>query len=196
MRILLVDDDRLVLSTVGNGLRGEGYAVEIASSGKEAIALAEQTGCDLAILDIQLPDMSGVDLARCLKQAGDTPVLFLSAFNERSTVEAALAEGGLGYLVKPVDIHQLVPAVEAALARARDLKALTEVTGQLQQALAGGRNTSTAIGILMERHLLGYDEAFQKLRSAARAKGCKIEVLASRLVDAAETLNTLSSSQK
>ena len=191
MRILLVDDDRLVLATLAQGLRTEGYDLDIAADGQEALTAVRTQKYDIAILDIRMPDMTGVELARRMKQICDTPILFLSAYSEKATVESALAEGGLGYAVKPIDIRQLVPAIEAALARASDLRKLADMTIQLQQALSGGRNTSTAVGILMERYALSKDASFERLRSKARSSGCKLEVLAGEVIDSAECLNSL-----
>lgn len=189
--ILLVDDERLILGTLGQGLGQAGYQVKEAASGAAALALAEQHKFDLALLDIRMPSMSGIELARRLRDGFDIPSLFLSAFSDQRMVEEAVKEGGLGYLVKPVDIPQLVPAIEAALARARDLRDLQETKGQLEQALSGGRNTSLAVGILMERRGLTQQDAFETLRGHARAQGCRIEVLAGSLVEAENTLNSL-----
>jgi len=106
-------------------------------------------------------------------------------------VEEAIDEGGLGYVVKPVDVLQLVPAIEAALARARDLQALGKAKDRLEEALKGGRDTTTAIGILMERRGLGRQDAFELLRMHARAQRRRLELLARDIVDAAETLNAM-----
>lgn len=106
-------------------------------------------------------------------------------------VEDAINEGGLGYMVKPVDVPQLVPAIEAALARFRDLQALGKTRDQLEEALRGGRDTSTAIGILMERQGLRRQEAFDLLRARARAQRSRLETLARDIVDAEELLNGL-----
>ena len=190
-RVLVVDDDRLVLATLARGLRAEGYEVETASDGQSAMVAVQRNTYDIAILDVRMPDMSGVDLAQRLKQLANMPVLFLSAYNDKEIVEAALAEGGLGYMVKPIDIPQLLPAIEAALARGQELQSLNNVTGQLQNALSGGRSVSTAIGILMERHRISADMAFNRMRSQARSKGCKVEVLADGVIAACETLNSL-----
>ena len=189
--ILLVDDDRLILNTLGNGLRHAGYTVAEAASGEAALACAQRQPPDLAILDIRMPGMSGIELARHLRETHRVPVLFLSAYSDRDMVEDAVNEGGLGYMVKPVDVPQLVPAIEAALARSRDLQALGKTRDQLEEALQGGRDTSTAIGILMERQGLRRQEAFDLLRARARAQRSRLETLARDIVDAEELLNGL-----
>lgn len=189
--VLLVDDDRLILGTLGNGLRQAGYAVAEAASGETALALAQHQIPDLAILDIRMPGISGIELARRLRDTHRVPTLFLSAYSDKKMVEEAIDEGGLGYVVKPVDVLQLVPAIEAALARARDLQALGKAKDRLEEALKGGRDTTTAIGILMERRGLGRQDAFELLRMHARAQRRRLELLARDIVDAAETLNAM-----
>jgi response regulator NasT len=190
VRLLLADDDRLVLATLTHGLREAGYAVDAAESGAAALALAGHTRYDLALLDIRMPGMTGIELAARLRTEHGLPAMFLSAYSDRGQIEAAVSGGIVGYLVKPVDHAQLVPAIECALARARDLAALLQAKTQLEQALAGGRATSIAIGILMERRQLGEKAAFEQLRSAARKRQQKIEAHATELVAAVERLNT------
>jgi response regulator NasT len=189
--ILVVDDDKLVLATLARGLRGEGYRVLEASSGSAALKLAAENSFDIAILDIRMPEMSGTELAQRLMAEHGLPALFLSAYTDREMVESAIAHGGLGYLVKPVDVPNLIPALQTALARGRDMNALLEAKSQLEQALSAGRETSTAIGILMERFRMSRTGAFEELRRCARSQGRKIDKVAQELVEAAETLNAL-----
>lgn len=188
-RLLFVEDDRLVMATLAKGLRTAGFEVETADSGEAALALVAERSFDLAVLDICMPGLSGIETARRLRIEHSVPALFLSAYGEPDLVEQATTEGGLGYVVKPVDIAQLVPAIEAALARARDLKALAEDRAQLERALAGSRQTSIAIGILMERRGLPEQAAFEALRSSARKNRRKLEDLCRELVEATERLN-------
>jgi len=102
-----------------------------------------------------------------------------------------VAHGGLGYLVKPVDTPQLVPAIQAALARAVELRALEAQKAQMEQALAGSRVASVAIGILMERRGLDRVAAFSLLRDRARSHRRKLDDVSEELVRALETLNSL-----
>jgi response regulator NasT len=146
---------------------------------------------DLAILDIGMPDMTGTELAGLLLTEHNLPAMFLSAYSNAELVEDAVSKGCLGYIVKPVDVPQLIPALEAALARARDLQALVKLKGQLEQALGNGRETSTAVGVLMERRGLTRQTAFDALRLHARSQGRRIEDVARELVDAAEALNSV-----
>lgn len=188
-KILIVDDERLVLATLGEGLRQAGYEVEEAASGEEALRLLEAHGPDLAILDMRMPGMSGVDVAHWLRLHGDIPFLFLSAYSDAGAVEQAVEEGALGYLVKPLDVPQIVPSIEAALARAREFRKLNESRHHLSTALSQSRETSVAVGLAMERYRVSEQQAFELLRSAARSHRRKLVDVAQELVAAAEVLN-------
>ena len=180
--LLVVDDDRLALATLAAGLRSLGYAVATACSGEAALGLTANHTFDLAVLDIRMPGLSGIQLAHLLRERFHLPSLYLSAYGEREEVLEAISEGGLGYLVKPVDPINLVPAIEAALARARDLAELTETKAQLERALAGDRSTSTAVGILMAQNGISERAAFTALRGEARRQRRRIDEHSAMLV--------------
>jgi response regulator NasT len=168
-RVLIVDDDRLVLSGLADGLEERGYKVAKAASGEEALSLVESSQPDIVIMDICLPGMTGIEAAQEIRKKLDVPVIFLSAMNSSEIVREAIATGGLTYLVKPITVKQLVPAIESALARAADLAKLTEQETNLTAALKQGREISVAIGILVERHGTTPEEAYERLRAHARA---------------------------
>ena len=121
--ILVVDDDRLVLATVTHGLAQAGYTVIDADNGDDAILLAREHRPDLALLDIRMEGMSGFDVAAYLRDQLHLPFMFLSAFADDDTVQKVKALGAVAYLVKPLDIAQIVPTVEAALVTVRARKA-------------------------------------------------------------------------
>jgi response regulator NasT len=106
-------------------------------------------------------------------------------------VENALEEGALGYLVKPLDIQQIVPSIEAALTRARDLRKLRETEAQLNAALSGTRDISMAVGLLMMRDRLNREDAFDLLRANARAQRRTVAEVAKELLTSAEKLYTI-----
>lgn len=188
-RVLLVDDDRLVLATLANGLRDEGYEVFVAASGEEAEELCKTEPFDLAILDVRMPGMDGLELARRLQLRGSPPFLFLSAYGDRDKVRAATGSGALGYLVKPVDVPQLVPAIEVALTRSCEIRGLRDAEERLQNALTIEQKTRMAVGILMERDNLDRQAAFEVLRQYARSSRRKIVECADEIVNAVDTLN-------
>src|SRR2546423_12711400 len=117
-KILVVDDDRLVLATLTHGLAQAGYEVIDADNGDDAILLAREHKPDLALLDIRMEGMSGFDVAAYLREYCQMPFMFLSAFSDDDTVRQVKELGAVAYLVKPLDIRQIVPAVGAAVARA------------------------------------------------------------------------------
>ncbi len=127
-KILVVDDDRLVLATVTHGLAKAGYDIIDADNGDDAILLARQHRPDLALLDIRMEGMSGFDVAAYLRESLQTPFMFLSAFADDDTVAQVKALGAVAYLVKPLDIAQIVPTVEAALVTVRARKAAAPAT--------------------------------------------------------------------
>ncbi len=172
--LLLVDDDRLALATLTEGLRAMGYGVAAADSAAGALQRAAAEAFDLALLDIRMPGLSGMELAHLLERRHGLHSLFLSAYGERDEVAEAVRQGGLGYLVKPIDPARLMPAIETALARARDLDGLLAAKGQLEHALADGRHTSVAIGIVMAQRGLSESAAFASLRDEARRQRRKL----------------------
>lgn len=187
--ILLVDDDRLVVATLKDGLSREGFEVSTAASGEEGIAVARDARPDLAIIDVRMPGTGGLGLARYLREHTRVPFLFLSAYSNEDIVRRAVDEGALGYLVKPLDATHLIPVIYATLARAKEIERLRELEAQLRTALAQGREASIAVGLLMERHRLDRDAAFELLRERARHERRKVNEVALTLIEASETLN-------
>lgn len=182
----MVDDDRVVLHLLAEGMRGLGYQVETAQSGDDALRLARQEKFDLAVLDIRMPGLSGVELAHALKDSGDTPFVFLSAYGDEAVVREATEAGALGFLTKPVDTPQLVPFVEAAIARGRDINALLGANGQLERVLQVEQKTRTAVGIIMESRKLDSISAFELLRRHARNQRRRVVDVAEELIGAVE----------
>lgn len=188
-RILVMDDDEDTRDILTAGLTQHGFEVLATGSAEEAIAICRRESPDLAILDVYMPGASGIDAAIAIKKETSTPFLFLSASDEKDIVQQAVSVGALGYLVKPIDIFQLIPAVEAALVRATDIRALRDAQDNLSRALADGRGTSVAVGLIMERFRVNEDDAFNLLRQQAREQRRKISELAQEIVAAAEKIN-------
>ena len=191
-RILVADDDRLVRITVATGLRQAGYEVLEASDGEEAVRIAVGEHPALAVLDLRMPRLSGLEAAARLRESTDVPFIVLSAYDDEQAVREAADAGALGYLVKPIDVRQMLPTIEAALDRAAEIRSLRESRTQLNTALEQGRETSVAIGILMARHDLPEREAFELLRAHARRKRRKLAEVAAELVRGVDGVNRLS----
>ncbi len=189
--ILVVDDDRLVLAALAEGLRGAGYRVTGVAGGEEALASAGREAPDVALLDMRMPGMGGIELGRRLREQFGVPFLYLSAYGDHEAVQQAVDEGALGYLVKPLDIQQIAPSIEAALTRAGEIKELRQSEAQLNKALAGSREISMAVGLLMMRDRINREQAFELLRSNARSRRQPIAEIAEQLLSSAEELYTV-----
>lgn len=190
-RILIVDDDTLLLSFLAEVLGRAGYETVTASSAEEAIRKVEANEPDLAMLDITMPGMSGLELARHLKEGTSVPFMFLSAIGDAESARQAAAHGAVGYVVKPVTPERLLPAFEAALARADEIRQLRRTELNLNAALAAGRETSLAVGLLMGKFQTDRNTAFEVLRDHARSSRRKINEVADQLLAAEEVLNSL-----
>jgi response regulator NasT len=193
--LMVVDDDRLVLATLVAGLKQAGFDVIEADNGDDAILLARKHKPRLAILDMRMQGKSGMDVARYLAANTDTGFMFLSAFGDSDIVEEATRMGALGYLVKPLDVRQIVPAVRAALARATERAGPpAPVAANPPSASASppaGRDEFVAVGILMERLRIDYDRALAALRLQANAENRDVAEFANRMVEAANRLNSV-----
>ena len=216
-KILVVDDDRLVLATLTHGLAQAGYEVIDADNGDDAILLARQHKPELALLDIRMEGKTGFDVAAYLREYCQIPFMFLSAFADEATVNQVKELGALTYLIKPLDIQQIVPAVEAAFAnRAKAASLLGHeappvsppAQGTLALAPQDGSSVSTlaavvidpltqsvalAVGIVMHRHSLGRRQALDKLSQQAQQEGKPLEALCERLLNAQEVMAGLGS---
>jgi DNA-binding response OmpR family regulator len=215
-KILVVDDDRLVLATLTHGLAQAGYEVIDADNGDDAILLAREHKPELALLDIRMEGKSGFDVAAYLREYCQIPFMFLSAFSDDATVSQVKSLGALSYLVKPLDIQQIVPAVEAAFAnRPKALAAVAAAkaaavaksapVADLATSAASGtavmasstdpltQLVSMAVGVVMHRHSLGRQAALARLRQQANTEGCSVEAISERLLNAQEVLAGLGS---
>ncbi|MBC9070936.1 response regulator [Thauera sp. CAU 1555] len=170
-RILLVEDDELVRRTLKHGMTRAGFEVSEAPDAETARQFVQTSPAfDLAVLDITLPDQSGIKLAEWLRHNAPTPFIILSGNADDTVVRAAIACGALCYLLKPVDIGQVVPVIQGALARGEDIRQLREDRRQIENALNADRSVSVAVGILMYRDGLSEEAAFEQLRRLARSR--------------------------
>ena len=186
--LLLVDDDRLILATLSSGLQDMGYQVSTAESVDDAEALLTSgLRPDLAV---RMLGRDGLQLAERLRDLDHIPFLMLSAFSDAQNVERASGFGALGYLVKPMDVVQIQPTIEAALLRAREIEHLRQSRAQLQEALDGDRSINVATGITMMQYRLPRAAAFELLRTAARSQRRKLADLAQEAIDTCDRLHS------
>jgi AmiR/NasT family two-component response regulator len=179
-RILIADDERVVLFTLAEGLREAGFDVIEAHDGLQALELCRSETPDLALLDIRMPGLDGLELARRLRDETAVPFLFFSAYGDEAMVRRAVEIGALGYLIKPLLVSSIVPTVRTALARSKDISGL-------QGALESNRTIATAVGMLMRSEGIDRQAAFERLRQRARTQRRKLEELARTIIDQKQT---------
>ena len=190
-KILLVDDDAIVLNTLGAGLTRLGYAVQTFDNVPAALAHYQANPPDLAILDYRMPQMNGLELARILIKEVYRPIIMLSSYSEAAIVKDAVGLGVYTYLVKPVEAEHLAPSIEAALARFAEVNVLIKQGDNLQEGVEKNRIISTAVGIIMERTHMSQDVAFESLRRLARDQRRPLRDVAYELMDAVSSANTI-----
>jgi response regulator NasT len=142
-----------------------------ARDGREAVALAAEHRPDLAVMDVKMPELDGIEAARQMLEQRQIPIVMLTAFSEAALVGRAIDAGVFGYLVKPFRESDLLPAIEAARARHAELQALRDEAGSLRDALEARKLIERAKGLLMEKDGLSEGEAFARLRGASQQTG-------------------------
>ena len=190
-KILVVDDDRLVLATVTHGLAQAGYEVIDADNGDDAILLARKHRPELALLDIRMEGKSGFDVAEYLRDFCHIPFMFLSAFADPDTVAKVAELGAVAYMVKPLDVGQIVPTVDAAFEQLRAQRAKADAQRKALAAQPPQRQAdvvSLAAGVLMHRYSLSRGDALARLARIADAASVPLAEQAERLVSAVEEL--------
>ncbi len=190
-KILIVDDDALIGVTLASALRHAGYEVSNVTSPLGALDLCAMHHFDLAILDQQMPEMSGSALASELQRAYGLSSIFLSAYSNDEFVEQAISAGAISYLLKPVDPPNLIPAVRTALSRVMELRSLKERDSQMRSIMESKRIVSTAVGLLMERLQITQTAAFDLLRQYARSQRSRLIVVAEALLKSSDDKNRL-----
>jgi len=187
-RILIAEDEAIIRLDLKETLEEEGYEVVGAvGRGDEAVALVRELSPDLAILDIKMPGMDGIAAAKEIAGNRRAAVLILTAFSQRDLVEQATAAGAIGYLVKPFQKSDLIPAIEVAMARFRDVKALEAQVETAKEQLTTRRIVERAKGVLMDRHRMSEADAFAFIQQTAMRDRCKMREIAERVLDGSLT---------
>lgn len=166
LRVVIAEDEALIRLDLAEMLADEGYVVVgQAGDGQTAVDLAEQLRPDLVFLDVKMPVLDGLSAAERI--AGIAPVVMLTAFSQRELVEKARDAGAMAYLVKPFSQSDLVPAIELAVSRWREIRALEAEVGDLAQRLETRKLVERAKGVLQTTYGLSEPEAFRWLQKAA-----------------------------
>ena len=180
-RILVAEDEAIIRLDLVEMLTEAGYTVVAqATNGVEAIALAHEHKPDLAILDVKMPEMDGITAAAAIIDIA--PVLMLTAFSQRELVERARDAGAMAYVVKPFSISDLVPAIEIAISRHTQLKALQAEVTDLHERLETRKVIDRAKGILMQALALSEPEAFSWIQRAAMDRRISMKEVAQAVI--------------
>ena len=183
MRILIAEDETIIRLDLRALLEKAGFEVcAEARDGQEAVALARSESPDLALLDVKMPKLDGIDAARRILEDRPIPIVMVTAYGEQELVARAVEAGVFGYLVKPFRESDLLPAIATARARHDELAALREEADSLAEALAARKAIERAKGLLMEREGLTEQDAFARLRKASQISGRPLKVVAEALI--------------
>jgi two-component system, response regulator PdtaR len=184
VRVVIAEDEAIVRLDLKEILEEEGYEVAGETGrGDEAVELVRQHRPDLAILDIKMPGMDGLSAARAISADRLSAVLILTAFSQRDLIEQAREAGALAYLVKPFQKSELLPAIEMAIGRFRELKALDDQVKNLEERLEVRKVVDIAKGILMDEAGLREHEAFTWIQRAAMRDRVRMDEIARRVIN-------------
>lgn len=183
MRILIAEDETIIRLDLRSLLETAGFEVcAEARDGQEAVELARSTAPDLAVLDVKMPRLDGIEAARAILEERPIPIVMLTAYGHDELVARAVEAGVFGYLVKPFREGDLLPAIRTARARFAELSALREEVDTLQEALAARKSIERAKGLLMKKEGLSEADAFARLRKASQLSGRPLKVVAEALI--------------
>lgn len=168
--IVIAEDEAIIRLDLRELLEEEGYSVVgEAGRGDQAVELVRNLRPDVVILDVKMPGMDGIEAARQICSESTCAVLMLTAFSQREVVEQARDAGALAYLVKPFQKTDLVPAIELAIARFAETKALQAEVGELHERLEVRKLVDRAKGLLIDAHGMKEAEAFSFIQKSAMA---------------------------
>lgn len=181
---MIAEDEAIIRLDLKETLEEEGYeVVGETGRGDEAVQLVKDLAPDIAILDIKMPGLDGVSAAREIAGERRAAVLILTAFSQRDLIERARDAGALAYLVKPFQRSELIPAVEVALGRFKEMRALEEEVKGLEDALETRRVVDRAKGMLMDGHQMSEGEAFSFIQKTAMRERATMKEIAQRIID-------------
>ncbi len=167
-KVLIAEDEALIRLDLVELLTDEGFeVVGQATNGEEAVKLARELEPDLIIMDVKMPGMDGITAAEIIGEERIAPILMLTAFSERELVERARDAGVMGYLVKPFGANEVVPAIEVAIGRFAELRAIEEELANLEDRFESRKIIDQAKGMLQEGLGLTEPEAFRWIQKTA-----------------------------
>jgi two-component system, response regulator PdtaR len=183
LRILVAEDETIIRLDLKETLERAGFEVcGEARDGEEAVELAREEKPDLAVLDVKMPRLDGIEAARRILAERPIPIVMLTAYGHDELVARAVEAGVFAYLVKPFRESDLLPAIQTAKARYAELEALREEAESLAEALATRKVVERAKGLLMEQEGLSEQDAFTRLQRVSQTSGRPMKVVAEALI--------------
>ncbi|MDI9627118.1 MAG: response regulator [Acidobacteriota bacterium] len=186
-RVLVAEDEALIRFDLVELLTDEGYeVVGQAGDGEAAVEMARELEPDLVVMDVKMPKMDGIAAAEIIASERIAPVVMLTAFSQRDLVEQAREAGAMAYVVKPFDASDVVPAIEIAIARYAEIRALDDEIEDLEERLASRKIIDQAKGILQESLGLTEPEAFRWIQKTAMDLRKSMREVAEGVIDHAK----------
>ena len=190
LRIVVAGDESEMRDYFQDTLMSLGHeVVGTAENGEELVELCKSFEPDLAITDIKMPDMDGIEAANRIRDHRPVPVILVSAFHDPELIERALQDHVLAYLVKPIKQADLVTAMALAMRRFQEFQALHQQADDLRQALEDRKLIERAKGVLMKRAALDEPDAFRRLQKLSNDKNQKLVEIARMIVTAEEAMS-------
>jgi AmiR/NasT family two-component response regulator len=184
LRVLVVEDEALIRLDLTEMLSEEGYVIAgEAGDGEQAVDLARELKPDLVIMDVKMPKVDGIAAAALIVEERIAPVVMLTAFSQRDLIEQARDAGAMAYLVKPFARHELVPAIELAVSRFAEKRALEDEVATLTDRLETRKVVDRAKGLLMTRQKMTEPEAFRWIQRTAMDRRTTMKAVANAVVD-------------
>lgn len=185
LRVLIADDESLRVMSLRGQLESIGHKVIAeAANGSEAVNLARELKPDLAILDIKMPELDGIEAAKAITQERPIPIILLTAFSEKELAERAAETNVSSYLMKPVSEQDLLPAIALAVSRFKEFQSLHREVDDLRDALETRKLVERAKGILMRRLNLTEEEAFRRMQRRSQNENKKLGEIANAIITA------------
>jgi len=187
LRVLVAEDEALIRMDLVELLTEEGYhVIAEAGDGEEALALARKLMPDLVVMDVKMPKMDGITAAAMIAEERIAPVVMLTAFSQRELVERARDAGAMAYVVKPFDASDVVPAIEIAIARFAEIRAVEAEVADLEERFASRKAVDQAKGLLQEGLGLSEPEAFRWIQKTAMDLRKSMREVAEGVIDHAK----------
>mgnify|MGYP000300397063 FL=1 len=183
IRVVIAEDEAIIRLDLKETLEEEGYdVVGETGRGDKAVELVRELRPDIAILDIKMPGMDGIEAARHITKDRICGVLVLTAFSQREVIEEARDAGALAYLVKPFQKTDLIPAIEVAIGRFREMQALNGEVDALEEQLEARKSIERAKGILRDTHAMTENDAYGFIQRGAMNHRTTMKAVADMII--------------